>query len=551
MSFRFAAAFGAVAITFAYAAGPALAHEGHEKRDAAAVSSEGSTAGTASTSTRFELVALATPSGLDIYIDEFATNAPVDGASVEIDTPEGPRTVRSQPGQPYRLDAEFVKKPGDYELVATIQAGGVLEILPFAVHIAQQGESQPRQIETALGHNSGILHPYVLAALGLGGCAGLAFGWMAWGRKAGIAAVLLVGLSLMPRLALAHEGEDHGDEETAAPAAGVLAHRLPDGSIVVPKALQRVFAIRTLVSETGGYRRAVELPGRVIPDPNASGFVQAAISGRLSPPPDGFPRLGTPVKAGDLLAYVTPPLQAIDLSDMRQRQGELDQQIAIFERRVARYEVLAPSGATPRSQLEETKLELEGLRTRRASLDRARRDTEALTAPVAGIIADGSPVAGQVAQVNAVIFQIIDPARLWVEALSFESVPDDAVASGQTSSGAKLTLAYRGAGFADRNQSVPVHFAIEGEASGLRAGQFVTVVLSTNDERKGIAVPRTALVRNANGQDFVFEHVAAERFAARAVRYEPLDGDRVLVLAGLDSGRRIVVQGAELLDHVR
>lgn len=550
MSFRFAAAFGAVAILLAGAAGPALAHEDHEERAAAAVPSSGSPPGAESTSTRFELVALAMLGGIEIYIDEFATNAPVDGATVEIETPEGPKAARSRPGQPYRLDTDFVKKPGQYDLVATIQAGGVVDVLPFTVHVALDGAAQSQEAAVQ-DRNSGILQPYTLAALVLGGLGGLAFGRMAWGRRVGTAALLLVGLSLIPRPTLAHEGEEHGDQGMPAPLAGVLAHRLPDGSIFVPKALQRVFAIRTLVSETGAYRRAVELPGRVIPDPNASGFVQAAIGGRLSPPPNGFPRLGTPVKAGDLLAYVTPPLQAIDVSDMRQRQGELDQQIAIFERRVARYEVLAPSGATPRSQLEETKLELEGLRTRRASLDRARRDTEALTAPVDGIIADGSPVAGQVAQVNAVIFQIIDPARLWVEALSFESVPHDAAASGQTSSGAKLTLSYRGAGFADRNQSVPVHFAIEGETNGLRAGQFVTVVLSTSDERKGIAVPRTALVRNANGQDFIFDHVAAERFVARAVRYEPLDGDRVLVLAGLESGYRIVVQGAELLDHVR
>jgi hypothetical protein len=37
----------------------------------------------------------------------------------------------------------------------------------------------------------------------------------------------------------------------------------------------------------------------------------------------------------------------------------------------------------------------------------------------------------------------------------------------------------------------------------------------------------------------------------RAVRVEPLDGDRVLVLAGLTPATRVVVQGAELLDHVR
>jgi hypothetical protein len=51
------------------------------------------------------------------------------------------------------------------------------------------------------------------------------------------------------------------------------------------------------------------------------------------------------VTKGDVLAYVTPPLQAIDVSDMRQRQGELDQQIAIVERRVARFVPLAATGA--------------------------------------------------------------------------------------------------------------------------------------------------------------------------------------------------------------
>ena len=59
------------------------------------------------------------------------------------------------------------------------------------------------------------------------------------------------------------------------------------------------------------------------------------------------------------------------------------------------------------------------------------------------------------------------------------------------------------------------------------------------------------MIRAANGQDFVFEHVSAERFEPRPVRVEPLDGERVLIAAGIDAGKRIVVQGAELLDHVR
>jgi cobalt-zinc-cadmium efflux system membrane fusion protein len=113
-------------------------------------------------------------------------------------------------------------------------------------------------------------------------------------------------------------------------------------------------------------------------------------------------------------------------------------------------------------------------------------------------------------------------------------------------------VSYRGSGFADRSQSIPVHFAIDGgDLSGLRAGQFVSVMVRTEAERPGIAIPRSALVRSSNGQDIVFEHVAAEIFAARAVRTAPLDGERVLVSAGLETGKRIVTQAAELLDHVR
>ena len=57
--------------------------------------------------------------------------------------------------------------------------------------------------------------------------------------------------------------------------------------------------------------------------------------------------------------------------------------------------------------------------------------------------------------------------------------------------------------------------------SGLRAGQFVTVLVTTGEQKQGLAVARSALVRSTNGQDFVYEHVSAERFEPRPVRVEP------------------------------
>jgi RND family efflux transporter MFP subunit len=248
---------------------------------------------------------------------------------------------------------------------------------------------------------------------------------------------------------------------------------------------------------------------------------------------------------------VTPPLQAIDVSDMRQRQGELDQQIAIVQRRLTRYETLAPAEAISRAQLEETRLELQGLKERRNALDRSTRNPEPLVAPVSGVVADANAVAGQMAQPDSIVFQIVDPARLWIEALSFERISAAPQASAKSSTGQDLRLAYRGSGYADRNQSVPVHFSIEGSSAGLRPGQFVTVLVATDQEKKGIAIPRSSVVRSSNGQMVVFEHTTAEMFEARPVRVEPLDGNRVLVSSGLGAGKRIVTQGAELLDQVR
>ena len=555
MRFSFAA-IGAAALIATLGLMPALAHEGHDHEPQATPVSGNIAARGEAASDAFELVAVASGPELLIYLDRFATNAPVDGATIEVETPQGPVKATPHAGNAYRLDAPWLAKPGRFDLIFMVTADGAADVLPLTLDLSSRpatsepGASSPGR-QSWSDRARTLMQPVVLVAAALGFLLGGVLMALARRRRGAVALILVCACALGSGKSIAHEGHQNGDPNPLPLAAGnELAQRLPDGAIFVPKPIQRIFGLRTALIETGTYRRSVELPGKIIPDPNASGYVQASVGGRLTPPPGGFPRLGTLVQQGDVLAYVTPPYQPIDVSDMRQRQGELDQQISIVERRLARYEQLAPGGAIARSQLEDTRLELLGLRERRASLDKVRREPEALVAPVSGVIADGTPVAGQIAQTNAIVFHIVDPARLWVEALSFEAIAGSEDASALTSSGRTLSLTHRGSGFADRSQSIPVHFGVEGDAGGLRAGQFVTVLVATSEQKRGIAVPRTSLVRGANGQDIVFEHVTAERFMPRAVRVEPLDADRVLIAAGLARGKRIVVQGAELLDHV-
>lgn len=512
-------------------------------------------------SENFELVAVARGGTLTVYLDRRSSNEPVIGATVSVETPAGSVDAVADLDGTYALAAPWSAQPGGHDLIFTVASDGSAEVLaatlqvPPAIGADTEGSTPSPAGGTFVSgwkDRIGRGDPALLGAAAGGFVLGaLVMGLLARRKPIPAVALLAILVALAATAAQAHEGDDHAAASRATAGARDLAKRLADGSLFVPKPTQRLLAVRTDIAASGVHRRTIELPGRIIPDPNASGYVQASAGGRLSAPLAGFPRLGTRVNKGDVLAYVTPPVQTVDVSDMRQRQGELDQQISIVERRIARFEPLAQKGVVSLVQLDEARLELQGLKDRRSALDRVRAEPEALAAPVAGVIAEINAVAGQMAQPSAVLFQIMEPTRLWVEALSFDTLTGDQSAIAKTSAGRILPLGYQGAGFADRNQAVPVHFRIEGDVSGLRAGQFVTVLSATQEEKRGIAVPRASVVRSQNGQDLVFEHSSAERFEPRSVRLEPLDGDRVLVVSGLNEGVRIVTQGAELLDQVR
>jgi hypothetical protein len=546
---------GALAILMVVS-GIAVAHEGHDHGD------EKKFAALAALAPRlearsgpFELVALWRAGELLIYLDRFETNEPITGAQVTVETPDGPKEAILK-DDIYRLPAPWPAKSLD--LIFAITEGTSAEILSGTLKLDAGSEQSifdgwrvwtpvfPQGLKERVGSAATWL-PVLLAFAAGATLTAL----ISARRKSALTFFLAAFLTVIVGRSKAHEDEEHEPTRITAPITGDLAQRLADGTLFVPKPVQRLLAIRTVISATSTHRKTIELPGRIIPDPNASGFVQASVSGRLSAPENGFPRLGTLVKAADALAFVTPPFQAIDVSDMRQKQGELDQQIGIVEKRIARYESLATTGAVAKVTLDEAILELKGLRDRRAALDKVRAEPEKLIAPVSGVIASANAVAGQIAETNAIVFQIIDPARLWVEALTFSLIPDARSATARTGDGGILSLSFQGAGLTDRSQAIPVHFAIDRASKRMRVGQLVTVLATTGEEVKGLAVPRASVLRSANGQTIVFEHTGAERFEPRIVRVEPLDAGSVVVLDGLAPGARVVVQGAELLNQIR
>lgn len=556
----------AIAISAVFT-GSSFGHGGHDHGDAPPPSTLQIAPRVTAVSALFELVAVSSSGALIVYLDRFDTNEPVIGATIDVETPAGP--VKAMPdGEAYRIDAPWASTPGEHELLFTVTADTDIDFLTATLSIPQPSAAPAsdagsggfvstafaKQFREAVATTVPERMRRADPALIFMGVAGFLVGALAMGliRRRKLAAGLLASLLAVlvgTTFAFAQTPSSAGAGKNAA--IRDVAQRLADGRVFAPKSAQRILAIRTIAATEAEHRSSIEMPGRVIPDPNGSGFVQTAIGGRLQPPPGGFPPLGAQVEAGQLMAFVEPSLAAADQSSIRQSKAELDQEIALEERQLDRLRTLASSGTASARQLEEAELTLDGLRKRRAALEAIRMEPERLEAPVSGIVSKANAAPGLIAETNTEVFHIINPEQLWVEALSFGRYEVSGNASIGTADGSPVALTLVGAGFAEDGQAQPVHFRVEDKSGRLNPGERVTLVAQTKASTMGIAAPREAVIRGANGEDIVFVHKAPELFEPRPVRTEPLDGGRVIIVAGIKAGERFVTQGAELLNQLR
>ncbi len=545
----------AVTILFALTSQSALAHAGHDDGAPVLAPASGVAAPRAeANSALFELVATVRGGAAILYLDRFATNEPVTGASIDVGEGDTTTAAAPQPDGSYRLEAPWLTQPGRHELVFTVTAGDDADLLnasldlPADDHPASAGVSGPRaRLQAALGDRRGP----VIVALGflLGVFTILVF--QARGRwRAALGGMALLSGVLVAGAAFAHPG--HGDEP-APPAATDAPRRQPDGSVSMPKGAQRLLAIRTVLAAENDAARTVQVIGQVVADPGAAGRVQASQPGRVGPGEQGLARLGQRVQQGDILAVVTPSIGAIERGGVQAQVAELDTAVRMAQAKVSRLSTLA--GSVPGKDIDDARFELDGARKRRAALSPSLTQSEILRAPASGIVSVANAQVGALVESKDVLFEIVDPARLWVEATLTDPSLAGQVhgATAVTADGTQLTVTFIGRGMMLRQGAVPLQFRIDGAPPGLSVGTPVTVVAEVDGKDRGVALPRAAVIRQANGLSAVWDHVSAERFVARPVRVRALDAGRVLVLGGLpsDTVPRIVVQGAELLGQVR
>lgn len=535
------------------AATAAAAHEGHDHGPPAAPAAASSPRA-AAVSDQYELVAILRGDRLTIYLDRFADNEPVTDATVAVtiaDAADAVTAERTGEGT-YQLTSERLRTPGEVELVFAITRPDGDDLLATALRVPDGPRAEAAPV-SALHRWFDALSPATLgvAAAVVLGVPGLLLLRRRNLRRAAAAGAAALGLIVLVGDARAHEGHDHGPT-TAAPQ-GDSPRRLPDGSVFVPKPTQRLLELRTRQVRSQEVQPSVALIGRVIADPNRTSLAQSIHGGRVIAPEAGLPRIGQTVAKGDLLARIEPFLPQADRTTIAEKMGEVEQLIAVAETKLRRVRELAERNVAPQSQVADATVELDGLRRRREVLREFQTAPEVLRAATSGVIASARALPGQVVQAQDVLFQIVDPASLWVEALVFGETDPGALAdaTATTSGGDQLKLRMQGFSRALQQQAVVVQFAIDGAPPNLNVGLPVNVYAKTGTPRSALVLPREALVRSANGETVVWRHVDAERFEPRPVRSLPLDSANVIVAAGIAEGDRVVTRAADLVNQIR
>ena len=499
----------------------------------------------------FELVGVVENGEMKIYLDRYTSNEPVTDAKIEVEAGAAKGTAAPQQDGSYSFKHELLGQPGTLAVSFVIAAGKDTDLLAGDLVI-----TDPH----AEDDHAGVKRPWLRWAAYAGAALLLVATAIAvFKRRRGkvvasifIAAGALVMGATATFDAQAAAGHDHG-EESAPATGGNTPQRLTDGDVFLPKASQRQLGVRTISVEEASLPTTVELTGRVVLDSNAGGKVQPTQAGRIEAGPRGLPQLGQAVRKGEVLAVVRASSSAIERANQQAQSAELNASLDLARRRVDRLQQL--EGTVPQKDIEAAQSDVLSLRQRAAAVTGSVSATEALVAPVSGVIAAANVVAGQVVDEREVLFEIVDPSRMSVEASAFDAALSANIASASASAapGTSVPLQFVGAGSSLREGAIPLVFrTVPGKnAPPLSINQPVKVTVQTTSQVKGFAIPTGAVVKNASNQDMVWIHTGAELFAPRTVRQVPLDGSTAAVVDGLKTGDRVVTQGAPLVNQVR
>jgi membrane fusion protein, heavy metal efflux system len=295
----------------------------------------------------------------------------------------------------------------------------------------------------------------------------------------------------------------------------------------------------------------IEMNGQVTLDPQSGGVVQTSLGGNFVPASTGVPKLGELVKKGQVLGFIQSSQAPLEQSSQQAQVAQLKSELVLAKQRVERLTQLAFT--VPRKEIDAAQAHVQSLNGQVSALAGGLSSREALRSPSTGIVASSTAVSGKVFAEGDVLFEVVNPKVVRVEASWFEPSAVPKFSSASIRAGDQtLKLNYVGAASSVKNQSLSLVFEARDVANiHFPTGQLLKVYAELAEQTEGIAIPSAAVVKNSSNQTIVWVKKEPEMFEPRVVLTEPLNGAEVLVKSGLSGGDRVVVQGSTLINQVR
>ncbi|HUP21057.1 MAG TPA: efflux RND transporter periplasmic adaptor subunit [Gemmatimonadota bacterium] len=294
-------------------------------------------------------------------------------------------------------------------------------------------------------------------------------------------------------------------------------------------------------------QRTVTAPGEIVAPDGALVQVSAPVDGIAAAAANrGAPSVGQSVRAGEVLAVLSPTTQEGGFLQIRA-------QVERLEREVARSERLYAAGAIAERRLEEARHDLEVARAQAAAMGAGGAGGDyrlRLTSPIDGVVARRAFVPGGRVDAGEPLFTIVDPRTAWlrvqVPASEASSIPGDARATftveGTDAVRETAGLVSVGSVLDPQSRTVPVVFEVADAGSLFTFGQLARAAVPVGGEVTGVVIPNRAVVDD-NGTPVAYVQAGGETFERRILTLGATDGTRTHVVAGIRPGEMVVTTG--------
>jgi RND family efflux transporter MFP subunit len=334
-------------------------------------------------------------------------------------------------------------------------------------------------------------------------------------------------------------------------------------------------ALATGKVERKPMRRTRIYGAEVMIPPGHAIIVSAPLSGRLTAPPSGVPQPGQTVKKGQPVFQLLPLLSPEGRANLASARVEAEGQVNNFQTQLDALRIeldrakrmLRDQTGSQRQvdeaqarhdqalkSLEAAKARLELLAKVAGEVDKGTSGPLPIDAPDSGLLRSVLAAAEQTVPAGAPLFEVIDPAQVWVRVPVYVGdLPeiDASTAAGIANLTARPGEAGRSASPVQAPPSasatagtVDLYFELDNRTTHYSPGERVGATLTLRGESESLSVPWSAVIYDIYGGTWVYEQVAERTYRRRRVVVRFVNGSSAALASGPDAGTIVVTAGA-------